>query len=366
MDPQLVNQVLELAIEIQQIPAPTFNESKRGAFIYERFIQENLKDVEIDEIGNVLGRLPGSGSALPIIVSAHLDTVFPSGTDLGCERLAEKIVGPGIGDNAVGLAGLFGLLWELNQQQVILNSDLWLVANVGEEGLGDLRGMRKIVNRFADQIQAYIILEGMALGQVYHRGLGVRRFRITVNTSGGHSWVDYGKPSAVHELVRIVTRLLAIQIPEGPRTTMNVGVISGGTSVNTIAAEASLDLDLRSEDVATLDELVNSVEGIFQESQSPDVRVSVELIGQRPVGEISQNHPLIALAVQGLEVVGIQPRLNIGSTDANIPLSLGYPAICLGLTTGNGAHTGDEYINLPPLDLGLKQLLLVIKGLDRL
>ena len=366
MDPQLVNQVLELAIEIQQIPAPTFNESKRGAFIYERFIQENLKDVEIDEIGNVLGRLPGSGSALPIIVSAHLDTVFPSGTDLGYERLAEKVAGPGIGDNAVGLAGLFGLLWELDQQQVILNSDLWLVANVGEEGLGDLRGMREIVNRFAGQIRAYIILEGMALGQVYHRGLGVRRFRITVNTSGGHSWVDYGKPSAVHELVRIVTRLLAIQIPEGPRTTMNVGVISGGTSVNTIAAEASLDLDLRSEDVATLDELVNSVEGIFQESQSPDVRVSVELIGQRPVGEISQNHPLIALAVQGLEVVGIQPRLNIGSTDANIPLSLGYPAICLGLTTGNGAHTVNEYINSPPLELGLKQLLLVIKGLDRL
>jgi acetylornithine deacetylase/succinyl-diaminopimelate desuccinylase-like protein len=362
----LVNQVLELAIEIQQIPAPTFNESKRAAFIYERFIQENLKDVEIDEIGNVLGRLPGSGSALPIIASAHLDTVFPSGTDLGYERLAEKVTGPGIGDNAVGLAGLFGLLWELDQQQVILNSDLWLVANVGEEGLGDLRGMREIVNRFAGQIQAYIILEGMALGQVYHRGLGVRRFRITVNTSGGHSWVDYGKPSAVHELVRIVTRLLAIQIPEGPRTTMNVGVISGGTSVNTIAAEASLELDLRSEDVATLDELVNSVEGIFQESQSLDVRVSVELIGQRPVGEISQNHPLIALAVQELEAVGIQPRLNIGSTDANIPLSLGYPAICLGLTTGNGAHTGNEYINLPPLDLGLKQLLLVIKGLDRL
>ena len=366
MDPQLVDQVLELAIEIQQIPAPTFNESKRGEFIYDRFIQENLMDVEIDEIGNVLGRLPGSGSALPIIVSAHLDTVFPSGTDLGCERLAEKVTGPGIGDNAVGLAGLFGLLWELNQQQVILNSDLWLVANVGEEGLGDLRGMREVVNRFAGQIQAYIILEGMALGQVYHRGLGVRRFRITVNTSGGHSWVDYGKPSAVHELAQIVTRLLAIQIPEGPRTTMNVGVISGGTSVNTIAAEASLDLDLRSEDVAALDELVKSVEGTLQESQSPDVRVSVELIGQRPVGEISQNHPLVALAVQGLEMVGIQPRLNIGSTDANIPLSLGYPAIGLGLTTGNGAHTVNEYIKLPPLELGLKQLLLVIKELDRL
>jgi acetylornithine deacetylase/succinyl-diaminopimelate desuccinylase-like protein len=366
MDPQLVDQVLELAIEIQQIPAPTFNESKRGEFIYERFVQENLMDVEIDEIGNVLGRLAGSGTTLPIIVSAHLDTVFLSGTDLGCERLPDKVTGPGVGDNAIGLAGLFGLLWELNQQQVKLNSDLWLVANVGEEGLGDLRGMREVVNRFAGQIQAYIILEGMALGQVYHRGLGVRRFRITVNTSGGHSWVDYGKPSAVHELAQIVTRLLAIQLPEGSRTTMNVGVISGGTSVNTIAAEASLDLDLRSEDVAALEDLVKSVEGTVQEFQGSDVRVSIDLIGQRPVGEISQNHPLVALAVQGLEMVGIQPRLNIGSTDANIPLSLGYPAICLGLTTGNGAHTVNEYINSPPLELGLKQLLLVIKGLDRL
>jgi len=366
MDPQLVDQVLELAIEIQQIPAPTFNETKRGEFIYERFVQENLMDVEIDEIGNVLGRLAGSGTTLPIIVSAHLDTVFLSGTDLGCERLPDKVTGPGVGDNAIGLAGLFGLLWELNQQQVKLNSDLWLVANVGEEGLGDLRGMREVVNRFAGQIQAYIILEGMALGQVYHRGLGVRRFRITVNTSGGHSWVDYGKPSAVHELAQIVTRLLAIQLPEGSRTTMNVGVISGGTSVNTIAAEASLDLDLRSEDVAALEDLVKSVEGTVQEFQGSDVRVSIDLIGQRPVGEISQNHPLVALAVQGLEMVGIQPRLNIGSTDANIPLSLGYPAICLGLTTGNGAHTVNEYINSPPLELGLKQLLLVIKGLDRL
>jgi tripeptide aminopeptidase len=366
MVPELVDRVLELAIEIQQIPAPTFNESERGEFIYERFIQENIRDVEIDGIGNVIGRLPGSGSSLPIIVSAHLDTVFPAGTDLGCERVAEKIIGPGIGDNAVGLASLFGLLWELNQQQITLNSDLWLVANVGEEGLGNLRGMRETVNRFTGQIQAYIILEGMALGQVYHRGLGVRRLRITVNTSGGHSWVDYGKPSAVHELAQIVTRLLAIQIPKRPRTSMNVGVISGGISVNTIAAEASLDLDLRSEDVGVLEELEKSVEGVLEESQSHTVRVRLELIGQRPVGEISTEHPLVALAVQGLEMVGIQPHLNIGSTDANIPLSLGYPAICLGLTTGNGAHTVNEYINSPPLELGLRQLLLVIKGLDRL
>lgn len=365
MNSPSINRVLKLAVEIQQIPAPTFNETLRAEFIRDRFIQENLQDVHIDPIGNVYGRLAGSGSQLPVIVSAHLDTVFPSSTDLHLERQGEKLAGPGIGDNAIGLAGLFGLLWELEHHQVSLESDLWLVANVGEEGLGDLFGMREVVNRFADQVKAYIILEGMALGQVYHKGLGVRRYRITVNTSGGHSWVDYGKRSAIHELSRFVSRLLEIQIPEEPRTTINVGVMSGGTSVNTIAAEAHLELDLRSENFDTLNRLEESVQSILQEFRYSGVEISAELIGDRPVGEISQSDPLVELVVRGLESVGIQPRLNIGSTDANIPLSLGYPAVCLGLTTGNGAHTVNEYINSAPLQLGLKQLRLVIEGLDR-
>jgi tripeptide aminopeptidase len=365
MSSQLINKVLKLAVETQQIPAPTFNEIQRAEFIRDLFIQESLQDVHLDAIGNVYGRLPGSGSQLPIIVSAHLDTVFPSSTDLHLEHQGEKISGPGIGDNAIGLAGLFGLIWELEDHQVSLESDLWLVANVGEEGLGDLFGMREVVNRFEDQVKAYIILEGMALGQVYHMGLGVRRFRITVSTSGGHSWVDYGKRSAIHELSRIIYRLLEIQIPEEPRTTINVGVISGGTSVNTIAAEAHLELDLRSENLETLNYLEESVQSILQEFRHSGVEVSAELIGDRPVGEISQSDPLVDLVVKGLESVGVQPRLNIGSTDANIPLSLGYPAVCLGLTTGNGAHTVNEYINTAPLQQGLIQLRLVIEGLDR-
>jgi len=364
MDPQLANRVLELAIEIQQIPAPTFNERERGAYIQDRFLQEGLVDIAIDEVGNVYGRLPGRTSTQPIVVSAHLDTVFPLETDLRVKRLADKITGPGIGDNAVGVAGLFGVLWELNQRQEALNSDLWLVANVGEEGLGDLRGMRALVDRFADQPRAYIVLEGMALGQVYHRGLGVHRYRITVKTSGGHSWVDYGRPSAVHELAHIITRLHALEIPEQPRTTLNVGVIAGGTSVNTIAAEAHLDLDLRSEDQSTLGDLVTKVDSVTQKSQSSDVRICSEMIGQRTIGGISRNHPLVMLAVGGLESVGIQPRLNIGSTDANIPLSLGYPAICIGLTTGDGAHTTNEFIHTSPLQLGLEQLMYVVEGLD--
>jgi tripeptide aminopeptidase len=365
MNNQLVNRVLDLAIEIQQIPAPTFHEHQRADFIRARFLQENLHDVFIDEIGNVFGRLPGSGTEPPILVSAHLDTVFPPDTDLQLSRNADKIAGPGIGDNSVGLAGLFGLLWALEAHQISLASDLWLVANVGEEGLGDLRGMREVVRRFEDHIKAYIVLEGMALGQIYHRGLGVRRYRVTVKTSGGHSWVDFGKRSAIHELGLIISRLVEINIPEKPRTTINVGVISGGTSVNTIAAEAHLDLDLRSESIETLNSLEASVKATLQEFHLPGVEISTEMTGDRPVGEISSTDPLVRLVEESLESVGLRPRLNIGSTDANIPLSLGYPAICLGLTTGNRAHTEHEYIKTAPLLLGLEQLRLVIEGLDR-
>ncbi len=365
MSSELVNRVLDLAIEIQQIPAPTFHEDRRAEFIRDQFIKENLQDIYIDEIGNVYGRLPGSGSGLPIVVSAHLDTVFPPGTELPLNRQADKIAGPGIGDNSVGLAGLLGLLWALQTHQIGLGSDLWLVANVGEEGLGDLRGMRKVVARYEDQVKAYVILEGMALGQVYHRGLGVRRYRIRVNTAGGHSWVDYGNRSAIHELGLIISSLLEIEIPEEPRSTLNIGVISGGISVNTIAAEAYLELDLRSVSTEMLHSLEDSVKSSLQAFQTSGVEISTELIGDRPVGGISSTDPLVRLAVNCLETVGIQPRLNIGSTDANIPLSLGYPAVCLGLTTGNGAHTLHEYINTAPLQEGLEQLRLVIEGLDQ-
>lgn len=364
IDPELVKRVLDLAVEIQQIPAPTFNESQRAEHIRQRFLSEELQSVEIDKIGNVIGCFQGSGKGLPIVVSAHLDTVFPLDTDLHVVRETEIISGPGIGDNSIGLAGLFGLLWSIKKGHSALKSDLWLVANVGEEGLGNLRGMRAIVDHFGDQPKAYLILEGMALGQIYHRGLGVHRSRITVKTAGGHSWVNYGKPSAVHELAGVINRLLAIPIPDQPRTTINIGSVSGGTSVNTIAAEAYLVLDLRSEDANLLKELIGEVEDAALEVQDQEIAVSVETVGERPVGAISANHLLVRLAKEGLEAVGVQPHLNIGSTDANVPLSKGFPAICLGLTTGDGAHSKDEFIHTAPLEQGLQQLLYVIEGLE--
>jgi len=351
MNLQVIQRTIDLAIQVQQIPAPTFKERQRAEFVRERFNQAHLVDISVDAAGNVLGRLPGRNSAAPIILSAHLDTVFPEGTDLNVQQLPDQVRGPGIGDNSIGVAGLLGLIWALDERQVKLDSDLWLVANVGEEGLGNLRGMREIVNRFAGNVRAYIVLEGMALGQVYHRGLGVNRYRIGVSTAGGHSWVDYGKPSAIHELTAIVSKLLEIQVSDTPRSTLNVGVISGGTTINTIAAEANIELDLRSEDLAVLGQLDHAVKAVLQDYRKPGVSVNTEMIGKRPAGEIPQDHPLVVLASSCLEQVGIEPRLNIGSTDANIPLSMGLPAICLGLTTGGGAHTLGEYINISPLKI---------------
>jgi tripeptide aminopeptidase len=366
-DDSLVERVIERAMTVQQVPAPTFAESARAALVKDYFETEHLTNIQMDEVGNVLARLPGTGDSLPLILSAHLDTVFPDVTDLTQRRDAEKIYGPGIGDNSLGVAALFGVIWGLRLKGLCLPGDIWLAANVCEEGLGDLRGMRAVVDRFGEKVQAYVILEGMALGQVFHRGLGVRRYRINANTRGGHSWVDYGQPSAIHELAGLVVKLNALQLPKAPRTSLNVGKFVGGTSVNTIAAQATLELDLRSEGQNELAKLIAQVEGLVGESnQDIEIRVSAEVIGQRPAGEIPSDHPLVRLAVRALLEQGIAAQLNVGSTDANLPLSRGYPAVTIGLTYGAGAHTVGEFIETRSISQGLAQLFKVVEGCFRL
>jgi len=348
--------VLDLACAIQQIPAPTFHERQRAEWIRQQFEAGGLADVEIDDTGNVYARIPGRGDARPLVISAHLDTVFPLDTDLHLIRSAEHIAGPGIGDNSVGLAGLMSLAWLLHARPAHPRGDIWLVANVGEEGLGDLKGMQAVVDRFGDRPIGYLVLEGMGLGEVFHRGLGVQRYRITVRTNGGHSWLDYGRPSAIHELACLINHLTSLPIPKEPRSTMNVGMISGGTSINTIASRASLELDLRSISVATLTTMSDEVICAVKAANRPGIRCQVEVIGQRPAGEIPLRHPLVQLADRSLRRIGFSPVFGVGSTDANIPLSRGYPAICIGLTTGTGAHTTDEFIRTPPLAKGLEHL----------
>jgi tripeptide aminopeptidase len=361
-----ITRLLDLAIAIQQIPAPTFHEAERAKFVRARFAQEKLQDVGIDSAGNVYARFGGTPQPhagtrnKPVVLSAHLDTVFPTSVDLSVRREPEQILAPGIGDNSLGVAGLFGLVWALRERGLSLPGDLWLVANVCEEGLGNLRGMQAVVGRFGPAPLAYIIVEGMALGQVYQRGLGVRRYRLSVRTAGGHSWIDYGQPSAIHELAALSTRITALEVPRQPRTTLNVGIISGGSSVNVIAAEAMLELDLRSENAGTLAELAGRVEQTVRSVQKPGVAVQLEVIGQRPNGELPAEHRLVKLARDCLRSVGIEAHLNIGSTDANLPLSLGYPAITVGLTTGGRSHTVHEFINVAPLEKGVEQLVKLV------
>jgi tripeptide aminopeptidase len=366
----IVERVIDLAIQIQQIPAPTFEEGSRAEFVRGLFEREGLQDVTIDEVGNVYGRWTVDNGrwtdAKPLVVSAHLDTVFPRETNLDVKREGERIYGPGLGDNSIGVAALFGLMWMLSERTrdevEVEAGDIWFVANVCEEGLGDLRGMKAVVERFGAEAQAYLVLEGMALGHVYHRAVGVKRYRVTARTRGGHSWSDYGQLSAIHELSKLVVQLTSLELPKEPRTTMNVGRISGGTSVNVIAAEASLELDLRSEGQAELAKLVAAAEKLIHNANRPGVTIEAQVIGHRPAGEMSPNQPLVNLARECLLEQGLEAVLTSGSTDANVPLSRGYPALVLGVTTGGGAHTRNEFIETEPVQMGMEQLVRFVRG----
>jgi len=352
---------LATAIEIQQVPAPTFAEWPRSVLVSRRMQALGLHDVEIDELGNVYGRRPGIAERPALLISAHLDTVFPADTDLSIRYEGERVYGPGIGDNSVGVAGLLRLAEIYQRCDLPTQGDIWFVANVGEEGLGDLRGMRAVVERLRTRIGGVIVIEGCDFGSLHHQAIGVRRFRIEANGPGGHSWGNFGTPSAIHILVRLAARLTELQVPVSPRTTFNIGMISGGTSVNTIAHHASMLLDLRSVSSAVLSDLVSEVYRLVEEAtlDQPEVHVQISKVGDRPSGAIPREHPLVQAAVAAYQMVGAQISFQQSSTDANIPLSLGIPAICVGLTDGGNAHRTDEYILPMNLGRGMQALLLL-------
>jgi acetylornithine deacetylase/succinyl-diaminopimelate desuccinylase-like protein len=249
----------------------------------------------------------------------------------------------------------------LRERSIDLKGEVWFVANTGEEGLGDLYGMKAVVGRFGSDVLAYLVLEGMALGHVYHKAVGVKRYRIRAKTRGGHSWSDYGQPSAVLELTRLIGQLTALQLPSKPRTTINVGRMHGGTSINVIPAEAWLELDLRSEGRDELAELVKAVEILIESASRSEVHVEADVIGERPAGTMNPEHPFIDLAMNCLKEQRLNAVLTSGSTDANIPLSRGYPALVLGVSTGGGAHTKDEFINTEPVGKGMEQLVTFVE-----
>jgi acetylornithine deacetylase/succinyl-diaminopimelate desuccinylase-like protein len=356
--------LLELCINIQQIPAPTGDEAQRARWVANYMRLAGFAEVQIDALDNVYACVAGAQRGPALLVSAHTDTVFPASADLSITRgpSGARIFGPGLGDNSTGVAALLWLGRQLQQRQPAV--DVWLVANTGEEGNGDLRGMRGAVDKLAGKLGASIVIEGMGLSRVVHCGLGSRRFRIEVTAPGGHSWSDFGAASAVHVLVQLAADLTRLKAPAQPRTTFNVGVIGGGTSINTIAQQASLELDLRSEDPAALNAIVAQANAVVERYttarwRQAGVAVRTTLIGDRPAGEIADDHPLVQAAFGSLAAVGIQPQPNTrtSSTDANIPLSRGIPAVCIGITDGGNAHRLDEWILPDLLPRGMQHLL---------
>jgi acetylornithine deacetylase/succinyl-diaminopimelate desuccinylase-like protein len=355
----MIDRLLDLACAIQQIPAPTFHEQARAEFVRQHFQALNLLDVTQDDLGNVYARHPG-GAARPLLITAHTDTVFPAQTDLTLTRTPGRIAGPGIGDNSLGVAGLFGLLWALGDEP--LPGDLWLAANVGEEGLGDLNGMRRVIEQLGSHVQATLVLEGMSLGRIIHGGIGVQRYRITARAEGGHSWLHFGQPSAIHALMAVGAKLTTLTVPASPKTTFNIGTVTGGTSINTIAREASIDVDFRSESPAHLDDLVARALALIPDDPASGVQFEATQIGQRPAGSIPRDHPLVRAAARTLEAEGLTPLFESSSTDANVPLSLGLPCVCIGLGYGNHAHRPDEYIETRDIDKGLNALVALVRA----
>lgn len=359
--------LIDLSIAIQQIPAPTGAEATRAAWVGETLHRLGYA-VECDDLHNVYARLSGGRHKPALVVSAHTDTVFPATVDLSIRRdnRHHRIFGPGLGDNSLGVAALIWLAERLRSQSVPV--DIWFVANVGEEGNGDLCGMRAVFDRLTANdpaaIGAAIVIEGMGLSRIVHQALASRRHRIHVTAPGGHSWSDFGAASAVHVLAQLAADLTQLRPPKSPRTTFNIGVIEGGTSVNTIAQHAALELDLRSEQPAALEAIVQQVQSIVSRYQTvhwqqAGVTVTSTIIGDRPGGAIADNHPLVEAAISSLQRLCVKPQLamRISSTDANIPLSRGIPAVCIGVTEGGNAHRTDEWIATAPIEHGLRHLL---------
>jgi len=311
---------------------------------------------EIDAISNVYVRRGKHNNGPVLMLLAHSDTVFPATTPIHVIRDGDVMRGPSIGDNSLSVATMIGILTMLDELGIETDSDILAVANVGEEGLGNLRGARAAVERYRKDVGAVIAIDGR-LGVIVNTAVGSQRWRITVRGPGGHSFGSFGQPSAIHGLGRIIAAIADLDVPKTPKTTFNVGLIEGGTSVNTIAASASAIIDLRSTDVAMLKQLADKVRTIVEQKVGQGLQTEIAVLGERPAGARSQTDPLIQLADKTLRWLGIEPVYAASSTDANIPISLNIPALCVGVTFAGRAHTMEEYIQVPPIADGVAQLL---------
>jgi tripeptide aminopeptidase len=356
--------LLAESIAVTEIPAPPFEEAARSAFIARRFKEVGLQEVHVDAIGNVTGRRPGPSGSPRVMVVSHMDTVFPPGTDVKVRVEGDVAHAPGIRDNSSAVANLISLVGILDDSGLALPCDLTLAASVGEEGLGDLRGVRQLIADWEAKLDYVVAYDG-EMGGLTHGGVASRRLRVTYTAPGGHSFGDFGNASAIHGLTAACHRFATMALPAEPKTTINVGTFHGGSSINAIAEKAEALIDMRSVGAAELQQVVDQALAIFKETATETgCEAQIETVGERPGGLIPKDHPLVVLAARVLQEMGKEPRYSISSTDANIPLSRGIPAICIGGGIGGGAHTLREYLNIPSLVPGLQQLIRLLARMD--
>src|SRR3989441_9909390 len=362
---------------LTETPAPPFREAPRAAALKELLAEAGLS-VQIDKAGNVIGELRGVNEKEIVIVSAHLDTVFPAGTEVKVHREGSRMTAPGISDNGTGVAALLALARGVHFARLKPQRTILFVGDVGEEGEGNLRGMRAIVDAYRSKLKAVVVLDGSSIDHVTTKALASRRLEATITGPGGHSWSDFGMPNPINALVRGSVRFINTRVPVAPRTTFNIGQIEGGTSINSIPHEARLKVDIRSEsedELARLESALREciIAGVRDEMESSSDRSKgklewkVELLGSRPGGELPSDSPLLAALRAADQVVGNESRVERSSTDANIPLSLGIDAISIGAGgSGGGAHSLQEWYDSAGRETGMKRALLTILGISGL
>lgn len=368
-EPQTINE----QIKVCEIPAPTFQEAKRGEWFKQRFTELGLKNVRVDKVGNVLGERPGKGAGPVLVLAAHLDTVFPENTDVKVKREGSILKSPGIGDDCRGLAVILAVIRALNEAKIETDGTIIFVANVGEEGLGDLRGVRHLFNEeLKGRATHFISVDGVGL-TLTNTAVGVVRYRATFHGPGGHSYGAFGLPSPIHAMGRAIEKISLFEVPKQPKTTFNVGKIEGGTSVNSIAHTAWMEVDMRSESAAELDKLEAKFKQTIQASVDEEnqarpnklpITVDLKMVSQRPAGLQPADSAIVKTALAADAALGIKSQLRSGSTDSNIPISLKFPALTIdGGGDGKGAHSLDEYFDATNSHVGTQRALLIALGI---
>lgn len=361
--------VTQQQIRLTEIPAPEFGEGPRGEFLGKLFEAGGLK-VQTDKLGNVIGTRSGSDPKTVILIVAHLDTVFPVGTDVAVKHSGSRLEAPGISDNGAGLAALVGLARALGESRIQTDKTIVLAGDVGEEGEGNLRGVRALVEAYGSRLSAVIAVDGASTEHITTQGIASRRFEVSITGPGGHSWSDFGAPNPITALSRGIVKFSAIHIPDQPRSSYNFGLIEGGTSINSIPASAAVKIDLRSEEEAELNRMESALreamqsgvreEALANHAGTDSLQVGFRSLGARPAGKIPDDAPLVETIRNVDRFLGNRSRLERSSTDANIPLSQGIPAVALGGGgKGSGSHTLTEWYDAAGREIGLKRLLLV-------